>query len=578
VITIPSTQQGAGDGDNIIPSWVKNTAGWWAEDKIHDITFVAAIKYLINEGIMIVGQVSEPEPVKCTFKGLQVTCPAVKEVEEITDFYMEVNGSNCCLNWAYVGNDYRFQIETFDKKHGNQIDGVTITAKIISKGGELRHDFGQVTTEDGIYNNSITIPSMDWYAENILFVTGEYYGVEKTIEKEFEVFVKKSDGGGTLQVRNIVAKDAETDGANGFTILKQAYNVETFTIGSSTYAIVASNGDHGVQMIDISDPTAIVAKDTATDGDTFTMLRGASSVDTFTIGSSTYAIVVSEVDDGVQMIDISDPTAIVAKDAETDGENGFDELNGAHAVDTFVIGSSTYAIVVSYTDNGVQIIDISDPANIVAKDAETDGSTFTMLEGAHGVETFTIGSSTYAIVASYGDDGVQIIDISDPTAIVAKDTATDEVNGFTELEGAWGVATFTIGSSTYAIVGSFTDNGVQIIDISDPANIVAKDAETDGANGFTKLKVTEDVEIFTCGSRTYAMVASPGDNSVQMIDISNPANIIAVDTATDGTNGFTELDGATSVDPFTIGSSQYAIATGFDDDGVQMIGMACSRS
>jgi len=190
VITIPSTQQGAGDG------WVKNTAGWWAEDKIHDITFVSAIKYLINEGIMIVGQVSEPEPAKCTFKGIPVPCSAVKEVEEITDFYMEINGSNCCLNWAYVGKDYNFQIETFDKKHGNQIDGVTITAKIISKGGELRHDFGQVTTEDGIYKNSITIPSMDWYAENILFVTGEYYGTEKTIEKEFAVFAKKSTSSG----------------------------------------------------------------------------------------------------------------------------------------------------------------------------------------------------------------------------------------------------------------------------------------------------------------------------------------------------------------------------------------------
>jgi hypothetical protein len=140
---------------------------------------------------MIVGQVEEAEETReCTFKGIPVPCPAVKEVEEITDFYMEVNGSNCCLNWAYVGNDYKFQIETFDKKHGNQIDGVTITAKIISKGGELRHDFGQVTTEDGIYKNSITIPSLDWYPENILFVSGEYYGTEKTIEKEFAVFKK----------------------------------------------------------------------------------------------------------------------------------------------------------------------------------------------------------------------------------------------------------------------------------------------------------------------------------------------------------------------------------------------------
>jgi len=144
--------------------------------------------------------VMEPqvEEAKCNFKGKEVVCsPFEKEVVEINDFYMEVNGGSCsyCVNWTYVGKEYNFQIETFDERHGKYIDGVEISAKIISKGGELRHDFGQVTTEDGIYKNSITVASMDWYAGNILSVTGEYYGVEKTIEKEFEVFVKKKSGG-----------------------------------------------------------------------------------------------------------------------------------------------------------------------------------------------------------------------------------------------------------------------------------------------------------------------------------------------------------------------------------------------
>ena len=55
---------------------------------------------------------------------------------------------------------------------------------------------------------------------------------------------------------------------------------------------------------------------------------------------------------------------------------------------------------------------------------------------AHGVETFTIGASTYAIVTSQGGStsGVQIIDVSDPTNIVGKDAETDGVNGFTELK------------------------------------------------------------------------------------------------------------------------------------------------
>jgi WD40 repeat protein len=164
-----------------VPGWVKNTAGWWAEDKIHDTTFVSGIEYLIGQGIIVVEQ--EVEEV------------VEEEVIEIKDFYMEVNGGSCsyCVNWADVGDEYYLQIETYDEQHGKYIDGVEISAKIISKGGELRHDFGEVTTEDGIYKNSITIPSMDWYAENILSVTGEYFGVEKTIEKEFDVF--RNQGG-----------------------------------------------------------------------------------------------------------------------------------------------------------------------------------------------------------------------------------------------------------------------------------------------------------------------------------------------------------------------------------------------
>ena len=92
-----------------VPGWVKNTAGWWAEDKIHDITFVAGIKYLIGKGIMVVEQeVEEAEEL-------------VEEVVEIKDFFLEVNGGSCsyCMNWAYVGKEYYFQIETYDERYFN---------------------------------------------------------------------------------------------------------------------------------------------------------------------------------------------------------------------------------------------------------------------------------------------------------------------------------------------------------------------------------------------------------------------------------------------------------------------------
>ena len=185
IVEIP-TEIDSEDAEEV-PGWVKNTAGWWAEDKIHDTTFVSGIEYLIGKGIIVVEQEVEVEEL-------------VEEVIEIMDFYMEINSNSCthCVNWAYVGQEYKFQIETYDEQHGKYIDDVEISAKIISKGGELRHDFGEVTTENGIYKNSITIPNMDWYAGNIFSVTGEYFGVEKTIEKEFEVFRHKSGGSGVI--------------------------------------------------------------------------------------------------------------------------------------------------------------------------------------------------------------------------------------------------------------------------------------------------------------------------------------------------------------------------------------------
>jgi hypothetical protein len=36
----------------VIPAWIKNTAGWWADRTIGDTDFVKAIQYLISNGIM----------------------------------------------------------------------------------------------------------------------------------------------------------------------------------------------------------------------------------------------------------------------------------------------------------------------------------------------------------------------------------------------------------------------------------------------------------------------------------------------------------------------------------------------
>ena len=50
-MTIPPTEQGAGS-DDVIPSWIKNNAGWWADEQIDDSSFVSGLQWLISNGIM----------------------------------------------------------------------------------------------------------------------------------------------------------------------------------------------------------------------------------------------------------------------------------------------------------------------------------------------------------------------------------------------------------------------------------------------------------------------------------------------------------------------------------------------
>ena len=51
---ISSTGQESGSESGTIPSWVKTSAGWWADGAIDDATFIQSIQFLVQQGILIV--------------------------------------------------------------------------------------------------------------------------------------------------------------------------------------------------------------------------------------------------------------------------------------------------------------------------------------------------------------------------------------------------------------------------------------------------------------------------------------------------------------------------------------------
>ena len=249
-------------------------------------------------------------------------------------------------------------------------------------------------------------------------------------------------------------------------------DVDTVTTGNGTYALVVSNLDDGVQIIDITDPSRPVAVASiidSTEGDEtpFHVLDGARHITTINFGGSIYALVASEIDDGVQIIDITDPSSPAAVASVTDGINSFDTLNSAYDVDTVTTGNGTYALVASEIDDGVQIIDITDPSRPVATASVTD-SIHPNLVQTQSITTVVIDDVTYALVTALGADTLFIIDITDPSnPVIAADVTKGDI--FSELEWSHDVTTAVIDGRTYALVAGFLSHGIQIIDITDPS-------------------------------------------------------------------------------------------------------------
>jgi hypothetical protein len=47
--------------EQIVPEWVKNNAGWWANDQIPDSAFIDGIEFLIKDGIIVVSNTQQVE-------------------------------------------------------------------------------------------------------------------------------------------------------------------------------------------------------------------------------------------------------------------------------------------------------------------------------------------------------------------------------------------------------------------------------------------------------------------------------------------------------------------------------------
>ena len=90
VITVSSTEQKTISGFEI-PNWIKNNAGWWASGEIPDSAFLSGLEWLIEHGIIIVNLPEDVDPYDITFSSLFLDVKQ-KNLQYVTTSFFHVFG------------------------------------------------------------------------------------------------------------------------------------------------------------------------------------------------------------------------------------------------------------------------------------------------------------------------------------------------------------------------------------------------------------------------------------------------------------------------------------------------------
>ena len=381
----------------------------------------------------------------------------------------------------------------------------------------------------------------------------------------------------TLDVTSVGEIEDDSD-----KLLEAVLGTAIYTVGSSTYVVAASEDEHGIEIIDISDPTSPTSVGRLADGGSRFLQESVDVAIWYDPDDNDkpYAVVAGSRDNGIEIIDISDPTNPTSvgslADASGCATDDIDKTCLAHVstVAATSIGSSTYVVAAGHgADDGIEIIDVDDPTSPTSVGSFSDTTansggctTGTVcLDRPNDIAIATIGDNTYAVVAAANDDGIAIIDISDtanPTHVIS---IVDDAAR--ELEQTYGVAIATIGDSTYVVAIGNIDDGIAIIDISTPASPVYVGEIEDDAD--KELNGPAGVAVETIGGLTYAIVVSEKDSAVTVIDITTPSDPTIVATVSD--DAVKELGGAKAVSIATIGDSIYAVVSGSTDNGIEII-------
>ena len=413
----------------------------------------------------------------------------------------------------------------------------------------------------------------------------------------------------------------EDDGTAGKWGLSDPTHIEPFEVAGDDkkYVLVTSPGrvgtswgathttvkeavpDHaargaGLQLVDVTDPAepgfvSFVGQGAAAGGGAkYDYVGGAYSSAVFSSGTRTYSISAGDfgvwLPGGLTVVDITDPASpSLAWQSDSTWPASLEGYR--NAVDVVDVGGVPHAVVAvngmltnraldSDHDGNLQIVSLADPSSPSMVYSSNAGA-LSAISDPDGVVTATVGGVPYAFVAAHAGDKtvVHAVNLGSPSSPSIAATMTDDRGGFRTLDGAAGLHFEVLDGRPYLFVPAWGDNGVQFVDVSDPARPRAvsdtRDEASDsvgnvcsglaGATGIDVLK--------TAAGKTYAAIAAQDDDALQMLEFTNTRSLrfLATGVIQDDTLGFSTLETPFFVDDFEIAGRTYLAVTSFGRGG-----------
>ena len=338
-------------------------------------------------------------------------------------------------------------------------------------------------------------------------------------------------------------------------------DIATIVVRGQTFGIAV--GDEAIQVIGITEPERMMAIESLPH----------EGWDVEVVPDTAYALVTHS--DGVYVLDMTRPYQPRIVHTMTDDAGGYERLDGASDIDTVTLSGSTFAVITAFDDDGIQIVDVTNPANPrPVSSAADDLDGYEALDGARGVDIVSISGRTYAVVASYNEDAIQIIDLVNPYLPLPVSSFANDTDASVRLDGATDVEVLIDEDEAYALVTSHNDDALQIVNITTPAVPTKIRSIVDDEGRFDALAGATDIDVVTVARTTYGLVSAYDDDAIQILDLNNPSLPRSVGNTLEDEDYDFRLNGVRGMDTITVQDTTYLLAAAHVGDGIQVISLS----